>query len=209
MSHRLRITLSWLVLVVFGLDGCTAINRWLPPHPAAAAVAPVVEKTADTGRDLLDDLARLQVDSASTQAELVAAARAAAETAPTVANRLRYAAFLGVPHHPSSDAPAARRQLAELLAQPELLRPSDRILAKLLLVDVEERLVLQSEADRLRVDLSAREKDHGAAPPPKRTPAEAEEIGRLKRALEEAQRKLDAVTEAEKALLGRRSPANH
>jgi len=44
-------------------------------------------------------------------------------------------------------------------------------------------------------------------PTPKRTPSEADEIARLKRALEDAQRKLDAVTEVERSMLGRGTPA--
>jgi hypothetical protein len=201
-AHRLTV----VVLIAATMSGCTTVGRWLPNRPTAAVGAPAAN-TTETGHDLLDDLARLQVDSASTQAELVAGAKGTAEMTPTVGNRLRYAAYLAIPRQPSADPVAARRQLSELLAQPELLRPADRILAALLLNDVEERLVLQAETDRLRQDLSFHEKDHPATPPPKRSTAEAEEIARLKRALDEAQRKLDAVTEVEKSMLGRRSPA--
>ena len=52
-------------------------------------------------------------------------------------------------------------------------------------------------------DLANREKERQAAQPPKRTPSDAEEIARLKRALDEAQRKLDAVTQVERTMLGR------
>jgi hypothetical protein len=75
-----------------------------------------------------------------------------------------------------------------------------------LLDEVDDRLVLQAEADRLRLDLANRDKERQAAPAPKRAPGDVEEIARLKRALDEAQRKLDAVTQVERSMLGRGNP---
>ncbi len=203
---RLTAAILSLTVLMSAVSGCASVEGWLPKRsPAVAPAGP--DREADTGRALLDAIALLQVDSASTQAELVASAKAAADAAPTVANRLRYAAYLAIPRQPAADPVAARRQLSEILAQPELLRPAERIVATLLLDEVDDRLVLQAEADRLRQELAFREKERPVTPTPKRTPSEADEIARLKRALEDAQRKLDAVTEVERSMLGRGTPA--
>ncbi len=183
--------------------GCSTLDRLIPGRNAPRLPVTRVEREADSGHALIEALAAMQVDSASTQAELAAGARAAAETDPSVANRLRLAAYLSLPGQPASDPVAARRQLSEILARPELLRPLERVVATVLLEQVDDRLVLDAEARRLRQDLANREKERQAAPPPKRNPSDAEEIARLKRALDEAQRKLDAVTQVERSMLGR------
>jgi hypothetical protein len=203
-----RSTAALLVLsaLIATLSGCASVEAWLPKRAPAAVAPQRPDRDADAGRALVDAIALLQVDSASTQAELVASAKAAADASPTVANRLRYAVYLAIPRHPAADPVAARRQLSEILAQPELLRPVERILATLLLDEVDDRLVLQAEADRLRQDLATREKERQVTPTPKRTQSEADEIARLKRALEDAQRKLDAVTQVERSMLGRGNP---
>jgi hypothetical protein len=96
--------------------------------------------------------------------------------------------------------------LSEILARPELLRPLERVVATVLLEQVDDRLVLDAEARRLRQDLANRDKERQAAQPAKRSPSDAEEIARLKRALDEAQRKLEAVTQVERSMLGRGNP---
>jgi len=194
------------VTLTCAVSACSSVSTLMQRGTAARAPVARVEKDADNGRALIDALALMQVDSASTQAELVSAAKIAVDNEPSVTNRLRYAAYLALPRTPAADAVAARRQLSEILAQPELLRPVERVLAALLLDEVDERLVLQAEASRLRQDLANREKDRQVVTPPKRTPSDADEIARLKRALDEAQRKLDAVTQVERSMLGRGNP---
>ena len=184
------------------LCGCSTMNGLLQRGASQRQYATRREQT-DTGHALIDALAQMQVDSASTHADLVASAKAAADTEPSIANRLRYAAYLALPRQPAADPIAARKLLAELVAQPEMLRPIERVLASLLLEAVDDRLVLQSESNRLRQDLASREKERLAALPPKRSATDAEEISRLKRALEDAQRKLDAVIQVERSMLGR------
>jgi hypothetical protein len=193
--------------LLLGVGGCTSVGGLLPGKGHSKTTVNTTERDpTEASRALIEVLARMQVDSASTQAELVAAAREAVDQEPTVPNRLRYAAYLALPRQPSSDPVAARRQLSEILAKPELLRPAEQVIATVLLDEVDDRLVLQSEANHLRQELSNREKDRQTAVAPKHLPTDADEIARLKRALDEAQRKLDAVTQVERSMLGRGNP---
>jgi hypothetical protein len=207
MSRSRPLTALLTVIASTVLVGaCGTLNTWVAGGGAKGSAATRNDRNSDSSRSLIDALAFMQVDSASTQAELASVAKDTAQSDPSVTNRLRYAAYLALPRQPAADPVAARRQLSEILAQPELLRPTDRILAAVLLDEVDDRLVLQAEADRLRLDLANRDKERQAAPAPKRAPGDVEEIARLKRALDDAQRKLDAVTQVERSMLGRGNP---
>ena len=83
--------------------------------------------------------------------------------------------------------------------------PAERALAAIMLASVDDRLVLIAEARRLEQDAAARDRDRAAAQQ-KRLQAEVDENARLKRALEDAQKKLDAVTEVERSITGRANP---
>jgi hypothetical protein len=160
---------------------------------------------AEAARGYVATLGELQSASPAAQAETVQAARVAAESAPTTLNRLRYAIMLALPGHAGSDPVAARRQLSDLVARPELLLPSERALAAVLLAEVDERLVLAAENRRLQQDAAARDKDKTAGLA-KRLQTELDENARLRRTLEEAQKKLDAVTQVEQSITGRGNP---
>ncbi|MEI8299095.1 MAG: hypothetical protein WCH32_13830 [Pseudomonadota bacterium] len=160
---------------------------------------------AEAARSYLADLATMQAGPPSRQAEDLQAAKGAAETTPTTLNRLRYALMLGLPGHPGSDPVAARRQLSDLLARPELLLPTERSLASVLLADVSERLVLIAESRRLQEEASSHDKERMAAVT-RRLQTEQEESARLRRALEDAQKKLNAITQLERSISGRGNP---
>jgi hypothetical protein len=171
--------------------------------PSAPAARPLAESEA--ARSYIGELAHLQGAPPSEQAELLQAARAAADSAPTTLSRLRYGLMLGMPGHAGADPVAARRQLSDLLARPELLLPSERALASVLLADVSERLVLMAESRRLQDEASSHDKDRMAAVA-RRLQLEQDESARLRRALDEAQKKLNAITQVEKSISGRGNP---
>jgi hypothetical protein len=160
---------------------------------------------AEAARGYLADLSRIQAAPPSQQAEDLQAAKGAAEATPTTLNRLRYALMLGLPGHPGSDPVAARRQLSDLLARPELLLPTERSLASVLLADVNERLVLIAESRRLQEEASSHDKERMAAVT-RRLQLEQDETARLRHALEDAQKKLNAVTQLERSISGRGNP---
>jgi len=91
------------------------------------------------------------------------------------------------------------------LARPELLLPSERALAAVLLASVDRTLVLEAANRRLEQEAGTRDRDRNAAAA-RRLQAEQDENARLRRALEDAQKKLDAVTEVERSITGRPSP---
>ncbi len=133
------------------------------------------------------------------QAELFESAKEAATLAPTTSNKLRFALALATPGHSGSDPVAAQRQLSELLATPETLLPVERLLAMVELKDVDQRLVLQAENVQLR-DEAPRETRDKLAGVNRRLAAESDENARLRKALDEAQAKLDAVTHIERSI---------
>jgi hypothetical protein len=167
-----------------------------PPRP---------QTSAEAAGGYVGELAHLQSAPPSEQAELLQGARTAAENAPTTLNRLRYALMLALPGHAGADPVAARRQLSDLLARPELLLPSERALASVLLGDVSERLVLIAESRRLQEESASHDKERMAAVT-RRLQIEQDESARLRRALEDAQKKLNAITEVERSITGRGNP---
>ncbi len=196
-----------LVLALAGLAGCGALGDSFGKATPARA-EPVINRPAadaEAAREYLAALAALQSSTPAAQAELFQSARAAAESAPTTMNRLRYALMLGLPAHAASDPVAARRQLSELLARPESMLSAERALAAVMLASVDDRLVLLAETRRLEQDSGLRDKDRTTGLQ-KRLQAEVDENARLKRALEDAQKKLDAVTQVERSITGRGNP---
>jgi hypothetical protein len=201
MRPSLRPPLAASAVLAFA--ACSTSGNLAPPPERHE---PVARQAADAeaAHHYLTALEELGGASPAHQAELLQAARNAAEITPTTNNRLRYALFLALPGHGGTDASLARRQLSELLARPELLLPSERALAALALRNVEARLVLE-DANRQFISDAAKgdhERDKAAAQA-KRLAAELEENARLKRALEDAQKKLDAVTQVERSITER------
>ncbi len=133
------------------------------------------------------------------QAELFQSAKDAADLTPTTSNRLKYALALATPGFSGSDPVAAQRQLAELLARPETLLPAERLLALVQLKEVEQRLILQAENTRMREEASHDSRDKLQAVN-KRLAAESDENARLRKALDEARAKLEAVTHIERSI---------
>jgi hypothetical protein len=173
-----------------------------PPQPEGQP------KTLGTVEPLLEMMTTLPQGDPARQAEVFQSAKDAASLAPTTTNRLRYALALAVPGHSGSDPVAAQRQLAELLARPETLLPDERLLAMVELQDIDQRLVLQAENKRLRDEDSQNSRDKLQVLN-KRLSAESDENARLRKALDEARAKLDAVTHIERSINDRGSSEPH
>lgn len=198
-----------LLAPLVALAACGELGGSVKPpreKPEATVSRPAAD--ADAARGYVAALGELQSGSPAAQAEAFQATRLAAESAPTTLNKLRYALMLALPGHAGSDPVAARRQLSDLVARPELLLPSERALAAVMLAEVDERLVLVAENRRLQQEAAGRDKDKSAALA-KRLQVEMDENARLRRAVEDAQKKLDAVTEVERSLTGRGNPPKH
>ena len=201
-----RVAVCALALGVVG--GCgsfggTQINpRAAPPDPERpvadiAVISPVLEM-----------MRMLPAGDPARQAELFQATKDAASLSPTTSNKLKYALALATPGHSGSDPVAAQRQLAELLATPETLLPVERLLAMVELQEVDQRLILQEENKQLR-DEATRESRDKLLAINRRLSVESDENARLRKALDEAQAKLEAVTHIERSINDRGTNGSH
>jgi hypothetical protein len=156
----------------------------------------------------LETMRMLREGDPARQAEVFESAKDAAALVPTTSNKLKFALALATPGHSGSDPVAAQRQLSELLATPETLLPAERLLAQVELQEVEQRLILQAENTRLR-DEAPRELRDKLAGVNRRLAAESDENARLRKALDEARAKLEAVTHIERSITDHRTDGSH
>lgn len=174
------------------------------------ATTPQLSQPASTSSLVLSDylllLQHLVQGSASEQAEIVARAQNEYDTAPTPSRELKLALILSTPGHPATDQPRAQRLLRELMAHPETLLPAERALAFLELSQIDDHLTLVAENRRLQTD-SVREDQARMAAATRRLQAELDENARLRRELDEARAKLDAIANIERSL-NERKPNN-
>lgn len=178
------------------LGGCRSVDDWsgLKKKKDASPVAATDDgQIVATYLDLMDRLGR---GGAAEQAEIVASSRGAYLAEPSTQKRLRYAFVLAVPGHAASDPAGARTLLGEALATPETLLPSERALADLMVRDLDARLALTRENEALRSG-NLSEDDSRVADLNRRLQAETAEKERLKRELERAEAKLEAIATLE------------
>jgi DNA-binding response OmpR family regulator len=96
----------------------------------------------------------------------------------------------------------------ELLATPETLLPVERLLAMVELQEVDQRLILQEENKQLREE-APRESREKLSALNRRLAVESDENARLRKALDEAQAKLEAVTHIERSINDRGTNGSH
>ncbi|HUQ53667.1 MAG TPA: hypothetical protein VM692_15675 [Gammaproteobacteria bacterium] len=190
------------VLLVCVVAGCTSLGDSPDDRPATNVTAPSPRPAADVGDSLavyLQTLRSLIEGDPVVQADVFRNVAAQADAAPTTTNRLMLALALATPTHPSSDAAAAQRLLSDLLARGDALLPEEQVLALIHLKDVEQRLILDAEAERLQraaAAATAQRNDRSA----QQLQAALEENRQLKAALDEARAKLDAITNIERSI---------
>jgi hypothetical protein len=146
--------------------------------------------------DYLATLDRLGRGGTAQQAEIIESTRSAYLSDPSTRKRLRYAFVLSVPGHAASDPAGARVLLGEALATPETLLPSERALADLMVRDLDARLALTRENESLR-NGSLSQEEVRVAELNRRLQAETAEKERLRRELERAEAKLEAIATLE------------
>jgi hypothetical protein len=141
------------------------------------------------------------------QADVFRNTESAALFEPTTTNRLNYALALATPGHPSANPAEAQRRLAELLAAGDTLLPEERILAVVHLKEVEQRLILDAQAQRLQQAAAAATSEQNSENA-ERLRAALEENRRLQVELDEAREKLDAITNIERSIRERGNGAD-
>jgi hypothetical protein len=176
--------------------GCSQVDDW-SGMKRRGDTTPVTQ--TDDGAlvaDYLATLDRLGRGGAAVQAEIVESTRSAYLADPSTRKRLRYAFVLSVPGHAASDPTGARALLGEALATPQTLLPSERALADLMVRDLDARLALTRENEMLRNGTATAE-DSRVAELNRRLQAETAEKDRLRRELERAEAKLEAIATLE------------
>jgi hypothetical protein len=188
------------------ISGCGGLGS---PKPAAPVVQEGPRPDLGPVAPLLEMMSNLPQGDPARQAEIFQQAKDAADLQPTTSNKLRYALALATPGCSGADPVAAQRQLAELLARPETLLPVERLLASVQLKEVEQRLILQAENARMR-DEALNDSHDKLLAINRRLAAESDENAKLRKALDEARAKLDAVTHIEqRSVTDRGSGAPH
>jgi hypothetical protein len=189
-----------LLLLPLGLAGCETSGVFGDKGTAKRVADPTA--VAANGGELnpyLEAMGDLIEGDPVTQAEVFQDISQAVEWAPTTTNRLRYALALATPGHPSTDPLAAQSLLNELLASMDTLLPGERILATIHLNEVDQRMLLDSEAERMQRDADNSLQRQSDTTNRQLQNAVAENQ-RLRGQLKEAQQKLEAITAIERSI---------
>jgi hypothetical protein len=185
-------------IVAFALlYGCESTSRWMQGSQTEPGET-IVVATPETNT-LISEMYELTAGDPATQAEIYADARAAAELTPNPSTRLRYGLVLATPGHSGSDPLQAQHVFRELLAQTELMTPGEISLTTIHLKEVESRIMLAAETDRLRAENSKIASTEQAAVAQRLATVESENR-RLRRLLEEAESKLEALSAIEQSI---------
>lgn len=200
-----------LVCVAALVSGCAALGEQLrraTGGPATSSNTTDVAPSNSSGGsavipDYLDIINSLGTADPARQADLFYEVEREYTRAPTTASTLRYAVALVTPGHPATSASEGKRLLETLLATPERMTQEERTLAAVLLHETDVRLKLEAENRRLLATLDDRSRSQANSD--KRMQAQMDENARLRRALAEAQQKLDAIKEIERSIIERSS----
>ncbi len=186
-----------LLLAASLVAGCKSVDDW-SGLKKRKDTTPVSQ--TDDGQivaDYLTTLDQLGSGGAAQQAEIIEATRNAYLADPSTRKRLRYAFVLAVPGHAASDPAGARALIGEALAIPETMLPSERALADLMVRDLDARLALARENEALRSGSNSPQDDNRIADLSRRLQVETAEKDRLRRELERAEAKLEAIATLE------------
>ena len=190
--------LATAITVAAMLAGCSTAQGWLAGRGTErdAGTTIIGAPTADT---YLDELSQLAGGDPATQAEIFADAEAGAKLTPNPSTELRFALVLATPGHGETDPQRAQSLLREILVQRELLTPSEIALATVNLKALDELVVLRSETARLRSATSRQQRTQEQAVSERLAKVEAENR-QLRRDLEEAEDKLEAIMSIERSI---------
>jgi hypothetical protein len=208
MPHK-GLRIAACALVVCWLTACSLAGPFTRQKPPAPIEPDHVAQDLGPITPLLQMMSNLPQGDPARQAELFQSTKDAADLTPTTSNKLRYALALATPGHSGSDPVAAQRQLSELLARPETLLPIERLLALVELKEVEQRLILQAENKRMRDEAQHDESRDKLLALNRRLAAESDENVRLRKALDEARAKLEAITHIERSINDRKPNGSH
>jgi hypothetical protein len=197
-----------LALSLALIGGCSNFEALRAPPPAQHSDSPAEDR--DTVDAVLmagtfQSMQHLVQVGPAEQAEIVASAREAYERSPQGSSKLRYALLLATPGHPARNPVLAQKLLRELAAQPEALQPPERAVALVELAQLNGEIELRGENERLTQSGDLRAERERSALAQHRLQAELDENAKLRKQLEDAQAKLDAIANIERNLTQRKS----
>ncbi len=184
------ITLTSVLL----LCACSSLS----PPLSTTAPPPVIVRTESALDGYVEMLAKLSTSDKAMQSDTFFAIEQGNLQAPTTMNQLRYALALALPGHPASDPIKAKKLLEQTLANPERLSASELSMSRTMLGVAEQWLKLQAENRRLAATVDDRTRTQSNSE--RRFQAQTEELNKLRKALDEAQQKLDAIRDIEKSI---------
>ena len=191
-------SIAILLILAATATGCAQTKDWLTGKRTAKATEDVILGAPEADQ-YVQEMYRLTSGDPATQAEVVADAESAAQLTPGPSTSLRYALMLATPGHSASNPPEAQRRFRELLSRTELMTPSETALATIYLKAVEQQIVLGAEASRLRSE-NARAATTEEEAIAQRIAKVESENRQLRRSLEEAEQKLEAITSIERSI---------
>lgn len=198
-TSRLNSSTTALVAVVL-LSGCAQTKGWLDKvRSGTDSGGAGTVLGAPAAEDYLADLERLAIGDPATQVEIFADAESRATLTPNPSTTLKFALVLATPGHSETDPQRAQSLLRELLAQSPLMTPAEISLAQIYLQSIESRIVLESEARRLRQSTSRQAQTEEQALNQRLATVEAENR-RLRSELADAEEKLEAITSIERSI---------
>ena len=188
-----------LLIAISLLAGCSTTKSWLDkitPGSSRSSEGTVI-LGAPTADEYLSDLQRLATGDPATQIEIYADAESRATLTPDPSTNLRFALVLATPGHSEYDPERAQSLLRELLTQTELMTSSEIALGEIYLKSVEQSIVMGAETRRLRQSTSRQALTEQQATSLRIANVEAENR-QLRRELEEAEDKLEAISTIER-----------
>jgi hypothetical protein len=197
-------TAAFLATLIAACSGGCALTEPSGSEASPAPSTPAAQPPASSSvRSYLDTMNGLGSPDPARQADVFYEVEREYTRAPTTANTLQYAVALVTPGHPATSPSKGKRLLETLLATPERMTQEERMLCSVLLHETNVRLKLEAENRRLLATLDDRSRSQANSD--RRVQAQTEENARLRRALTEAQQKLDAIKEIERSIIERSS----
>tara|TARA_R110002096_G_scaffold8803_1_gene35843 strand:+ start:5540 stop:6160 length:621 start_codon:yes stop_codon:yes gene_type:complete len=193
-SLRLAVVLMAPVL----LSACGQTSNWLKDRISSSTSEPDILGAPEIDV-YVQELGQIASGDPAAQAEIYADAKAAAELTPGPSSNLRLGLVLAIPGHPESDPAAAQQLLREVLTQTVLLTPAEISLATIHLNNVERQIVADAELRRIRASSSRAAQTQEQAVSQRLSTVEAENR-RLRRELQEAEQKLEAISSIEREI---------
>lgn len=189
------IRLISVLLACACLAACESMS-WQPIKPAPVVTAQ--QPISSVLDSYIEMLATLSGGDRARQSDLFYEVEMNQTQAPTTLNVLRYAMALAVPGHPNSDPVKGKRLLEQAMANPERMSPGEQAIATTMLHIADQWLKMQAEMRRLAATVDDRTRTQSNSE--RRLQTQAEELIKLRKALDAAQQKLDAIRDIEKSI---------